>query len=168
MNKYSEKSNQKLATCHPDIRKIFNKAIKIVDITVFYGIRTLQEQQQFYKDGKSKLDGVINKSKHQGKEVSPEIYQDDKDTGDYSYNNYGEPIISFAIDAGPHPLDFGNASKKKARFYYLNGVLQAVTYELLQKGEITHKLRWGGDWDGDGDYEDQSFDDLNHWELIEL
>ncbi len=29
------------------------------------------------------------------------------------------------------------------------------------------KLRWGGDWDGDGDSTDQSFHDLPHFELIE-
>ena len=27
-------------------------------------------------------------------------------------------------------------------------------------------LRWGGDWDGDGDRTDQTFNDLMHWELI--
>jgi peptidoglycan L-alanyl-D-glutamate endopeptidase CwlK len=26
-------------------------------------------------------------------------------------------------------------------------------------------LRWGGDWDGDNDYSDQSFNDLVHFEL---
>lgn len=28
------------------------------------------------------------------------------------------------------------------------------------------KLRWGGDWDGDGDYLDQKFNDLVHFERI--
>jgi len=28
------------------------------------------------------------------------------------------------------------------------------------------KLRWGGDWDGDGDYTDQTFNDLVHFELL--
>ena len=31
--------------------------------------------------------------------------------------------------------------------------------------EMGIKLRWGGDWDGDGDRSDQSFDDLVHFEL---
>lgn len=44
-------------------------------------------------------------------------------------------------------------------YYYLNGIIQA--YALTMKVGI----RWGGDWDGDGDYDDQSFNDLMHWEL---
>lgn len=28
------------------------------------------------------------------------------------------------------------------------------------------KLRWGGDWDSDGDRSDQRFDDMPHYELV--
>lgn len=28
------------------------------------------------------------------------------------------------------------------------------------------KIRWGGDWDGDGDTKDQKFNDLAHYELL--
>ena len=31
--------------------------------------------------------------------------------------------------------------------------------------EMGIALRWGGDWDGDGDRSDQNFDDLVHFEL---
>jgi len=31
--------------------------------------------------------------------------------------------------------------------------------------EIGVDIRWGGDWDGDGDRTDQTFNDLCHWEL---
>lgn len=31
--------------------------------------------------------------------------------------------------------------------------------------ELGIPLRWGGDWDGDGDRSDQNFDDLVHFEL---
>lgn len=30
------------------------------------------------------------------------------------------------------------------------------------------KIRWGGDWDGDGDFTDQTFNDLPHWELLDI
>jgi hypothetical protein len=29
-------------------------------------------------------------------------------------------------------------------------------------------IRWGGDWDRDGDVLDQDFDDLFHFEIVEL
>lgn len=36
---------------------------------------------------------------------------------------------------------------------------------LAKARELGIALRWGGDWDGDGDRSDQSFDDLVHFEL---
>ena len=32
--------------------------------------------------------------------------------------------------------------------------------------KITHKIRWGGDWDSDGEIKDNNFDDLVHIEII--
>ncbi|MCD4674952.1 MAG: hypothetical protein K8S18_03020 [Desulfobacula sp.] len=32
--------------------------------------------------------------------------------------------------------------------------------------ELGIQVRWGGDWDGDGDLTDQTFNDLWHWELL--
>ena len=29
------------------------------------------------------------------------------------------------------------------------------------------KIRWGGDWDSDGDLDDQTFMDLGHFELVD-
>jgi hypothetical protein len=33
--------------------------------------------------------------------------------------------------------------------------------------EMGVKIRWGGDWDSDGEIKDNSFDDLVHVELID-
>jgi peptidoglycan L-alanyl-D-glutamate endopeptidase CwlK len=41
-----------------------------------------------------------------------------------------------------------------------------VSEILYKKGMIEHHIRWGGDWDGDQDFRDQTFDDLAHFELI--
>jgi peptidoglycan L-alanyl-D-glutamate endopeptidase CwlK len=53
------------------------------------------------------------------------------------------------------PLDW----KDMKRFYYLAGIVKAVA--LARKV----KIRWGGDWDGDHDFKDQTFNDLVHFEL---
>jgi hypothetical protein len=37
---------------------------------------------------------------------------------------------------------------------------------LYEKGEISHKLRLGVDWDGDGDIKEHSFFDGPHIELV--
>ena len=38
--------------------------------------------------------------------------------------------------------------------------------ELYIAGKMKHRIRWGGDWDGDTDVKDQKFMDLPHFELI--
>lgn len=63
---------------------------------------------------------------------------------------------SWALDAAPTPIDW----EDRERFYYFAGVVMAVA--KLLKIEI----RWGGDWDRDGNFKDQSFDDLVHFEMV--
>ena len=45
-------------------------------------------------------------------------------------------------------------------YIYLAGLIEAVA--AFQGVDI----RWGGDWDSDGDFDDQSFYDYCHWELV--
>ena len=63
---------------------------------------------------------------------------------------------SEAVDAAPAPIDW----EDYARFYFLAGVVKAVA------AAHNVKVRWGGDWDGDTDFNDQSFNDLVHFEFI--
>jgi peptidoglycan L-alanyl-D-glutamate endopeptidase CwlK len=63
---------------------------------------------------------------------------------------------SMAVDAAPYPIDWKNLK----RFYFFAGVVIGVAYMLGLK------IRWGGDWDGDTDLDDQDFNDLPHFELI--
>lgn len=62
---------------------------------------------------------------------------------------------SRAIDVAPCPIDWADHK----RFYYFAGIVKGVS-EMLGI-----KIRWGGDWDGDNDLNDQSFMDLAHFEL---
>jgi len=62
-----------------------------------------------------------------------------------------------AFDVAPFPIDW----KDLQRFYHFAGYLMGLaTYMKIP-------LRWGGDWDGDGDFSDQDFNDLVHFELNE-
>ena len=67
---------------------------------------------------------------------------------------------SRAIDVAPYPIDWSNKGKVLARFYYLAGYIKSVA------DSMGVQLRWGGDWDGDIDFSDQTFDDLPHFELL--
>lgn len=69
---------------------------------------------------------------------------------DSSHNS----LPSLAVDAAPYPIDW-NDSK---RFYYFAGAVKSIGWTL------GHRIRWGGDWDSDNDFNDQTFMDLVHFE----
>lgn len=62
---------------------------------------------------------------------------------------------SFAVDVAPYPIDWSNS----ARFYYFAGFVQGIASSM----GLT--IRYGGDWDGDGNPRNQSFNDLVHFEV---
>ena len=70
---------------------------------------------------------------------------------------------SDAVDVSPYPIpdNWGEDNfKEKAKFYHFAGYVKARAESL------SIKVKWGGDWDGDKDFDDQTFDDLIHWEII--
>lgn len=141
MASFGKRSKDRLNTCHPDLQKICNLAIEYYDFSVLEGERTLEQQQAYFNavPQRSKLDGIKKKSKHQS---SP----------------------SMAVDIAPYPIKW-NGNKARARFYMLAGYMFMASELLYASGEITHELKWGGDWDSDKNFEDQSFDDLPHFEI---
>jgi len=148
---FGKRSSNNLVTCHQDIQLILKEVIKYYDFSVISGIRTTEEQHALFKDGKSKLDGINKKSKHQGR------LNDDGD------------IVSFAVDIMPYKKGsnaFSGNEKDLARFYFIMGLVKATAMRLLEEGVITHGIRFGLDWDGDDIYDDQNFDDLPHFELV--
>jgi peptidoglycan L-alanyl-D-glutamate endopeptidase CwlK len=69
-------------------------------------------------------------------------------------------LPSLAVDFQPYPYPARN-EKLWASLAYVAG---SARQYALSKGVV---LRWGGDWDGDGDLTDQNFDDLFHLEIVE-
>lgn len=100
MYKYSKKSKEKLATCHPDLQKLLNEAIKYYDITILEGIRTKERQEELVRTGMSKT----MKSKH-------------LDQGDgYSH----------AVDCAIYPIDWSD----RERFVLLQGFLMGIATQM--------------------------------------
>lgn len=62
---------------------------------------------------------------------------------------------SLAVDVAPYPIKW----KDIERFYAFGGMVIGVA---LMMGI---NLRWGGDWDSDRDFHDQTFMDLVHFEI---
>lgn len=70
---------------------------------------------------------------------------------------------SMAVDIAPYPINETN----KSRFAYFIGFIEGVAEMFYLTGKITHKIRWGGDWDMDLNVKDKKLDwDLYHIELI--
>lgn len=64
---------------------------------------------------------------------------------------------SMAVDLAPWPIVWEDSR----RFYFLAGLMFQAAFDLGVR------LRFGGDWNQNFDFSDQSFFDLAHFELIE-
>ena len=146
MYRFGKKSKKKLKTCHRDIQTILNEVIRFYDFSVLEGIRTTERQQKLFAEGRTTLDGINKLSKHQ------------HPSG-----------VSHAVDIMPYYKGFNAFSSENGpkSFYYMAGLVQGIARKLYDEGKITHIIRWGGNWDSDMDFfDDSSFFDLPHFELI--
>lgn len=145
-NAFGKASRANLDKVHPDLVKLHEAVLPIMDHTITDGIRSIDEQKKNVAKGVSQT----MDSKH--------LPQSDG--------------LSHATDSTPFPHDWqatqrGLDAIKKAdptlsvlRFYYFQGVMRGVAHQL------GIPIRQGIDWDRDGDVGDQSFVDLPHNELL--
>lgn len=146
MPKFGNASKQRLATCHPDLQKIMNEAIKYIDFSVVEGYRTAAEQEKYYREGKSK---TLN-SKHLLR-YCPEY------SGQYSYAVDVAPYFS----STPH-TDFND----REEFCLLAGVILSTAKRLKEEGKIKSDIRWGGKW-SKARIKGNTFFDGPHFEIKE-
>lgn len=107
------------------------------DFSLICGYRSVEDQQQAFRAGNSRIDGITRKSQH----------------------NY---LPARAIDLMPFPAVIAGQSVWQVtwRFQVIAGVMLAVA------AAHAIPLRWGGDWDGDGTVTDQTLFDPGHFELV--
>lgn len=130
MPSFGSSSSTRLATCHPKLQELFNEVIKNYDCSILQGERTKEEQDEYFRTGRSKVQ--YPNSKHNS---SP----------------------SNAVDVVPFPIDWNDWN----RFYHFAGYVKGVADGL------GIKIRSGIDWDGDNDFNDNSFNDAPHFELLD-
>lgn len=138
MNHWSRSSLYKLQSCHSDLVLIADRVLQIHDASVICGYRNKIEQNKALKDGFSKVEFP-----------------------DSLHNVYP----SAAIDIGPYVAG-KNVLYDPDHCRYFAGIFMATANFLYETDQVSHRIRWGGDWDGDNDQHDQSFNDLVHFELI--
>jgi len=143
MFKFGKNSLKKLSTCEDDLQLIAHESLKIstVDFGIGEGHRTLKRQKELYDKGYSRIDGISKKGKHN--------FSPSKAFDIYVYVS-GKPKLAY----------------DKMHLAYIGGVILTVANKLLNDGLISHKVRWGANWDGDGELlYDQNLQDLPHFEL---
>ena len=149
MFKFSEKSRKNLNTCNEDLQIIASYAIKVFDFAVIEGYRNKEDQNKFFNEGKSKVK-----------------YPDSKHNNNcFDIFKYKEEPCSLAFDILPFldgkPISWND----KDQWIYFSGIMMGISEALYEQGVISHKLRWGGDWDRDGNLKNNNFNDLVHFEL---
>jgi len=72
-----------------------------------------------------------------------------------SKTKFGKHVAGKALDLAPYPVDW----EDRERFHYMGGLVRGIGHSLGVS------VRWGGDWDSDGEIKDNSFDDLVHVEI---
>ena len=68
---------------------------------------------------------------------------------------YSKHMEGKAVDLAPYPIDW----KDRDRFYYMGGMIRGIAKQM------GIEIRFGGDWDSDGETKDNNFDDLVHIEI---
>ncbi len=97
---------------------------------------------------------------HRGQEAQDKAFADGKTQLKWPNGNHNA-TPSNAVDVAPCPLDWNNMKE----FCFFAGFVKGVATCLKAEGKITHSIRWGGDWNGNNDLDDNKFNDLVHFEL---
>ncbi len=70
---------------------------------------------------------------------------------------------SLAVDIAPWHSDLPHIRwERKEEFIFLAGLIVGASWMNLDGDD---SIRWGGDWDSDGDQRDQTFMDIGHFEI---
>ncbi len=162
--RYGGKSSTELLGVDPRLFRVFYKVIEFLDVSVLNGRRTFGDQLENIASGASRT-------------IDSDHIPRDADGVELLAG------LSRAVDSAPYPIRWPHAPefpggpyvdteelreyrrdlrafvKDTGRFYYMAGAIAAVAHA------DGVPIRQGVDWDRDGDFSDQEFDDLGHVEL---
>jgi peptidoglycan L-alanyl-D-glutamate endopeptidase CwlK len=133
------RSRQRLAGVHPDLVAIVERAIDLStqDFSVLCGVRTKEEQQRLYDQGRKTPGPIVT----------------------WTLNSRHLPAadgFGRAVDLIPNPVDWNDPKK-------FDAISEAMFAAAKQLGK---KLRWGADWDMDGNARERGESDSPHFEIV--
>jgi len=91
---------------------------------------------------------------HRGQEAQDKAFSEGKSQIRWPNGKHNK-VPSLAVDVAPYPIDW----KDRERFTYFAGYVKGIAFMLGVP------IRWGGDWDQDTEVDDNTFDDLPHFEI---
>lgn len=97
-------------------------------------------------------------SGHRGEEEQNTLFAEGKSTLEYPQSKHNS-YPSMAVDLQPYPYP---TSERK--LWGALGWIAGNAVRIAREEGAT--LRWGGDWNRNGDLTDQTFDDLFHLEIV--
>jgi len=108
MPEYSQTSKKRLATCHPDIQRVFDVVIQSFDCTIICGHRGQVSQDKAYKTGKSKVRWPNSKHNREPSE---------------------------AVDVAPYPINWDDRERFILMAGYILGVATKMDIPLRWGGD---------------------------------
>jgi len=108
MYKFGKKSKQRLKGVDAKLVNVLNELIKIMDVTIIEGVRSKEKQQEYFKNGKSKIDGVTKKGMHQ---------------------------LGKAVDLAPYPVDWKNTKRFYYMGGMLRGIAKQLNIKVRWGGD---------------------------------
>ncbi|MFK5892320.1 MAG: M15 family peptidase [Pseudomonadota bacterium] len=103
MPTFGKSSASRLATCHPNLQELFNEVIKNYDCSILQGTRSKEEQDEYFRTGKSKVQYPNSKHNH-----SP----------------------SLAVDVVPYPIDWNDWNRFYHFTGYVKGVADKLGIDI--------------------------------------
>ena len=157
MYKQGKTTKKRLQTAHPDWPIIIDFALQytIVDFGVARAFEEALKQFELFKKGRAWTD--VTKTKlviiHQEQVVT---YCDG-----YEKLSEHQTFPSMAVDF--YAYINGKGCWEAESLTSIASILIMSAKILFEQGKITHLVKWGGNWDGDGEIiTDQNFNDRPH------
>ena len=159
-HKLGKSSKKVYDTLHPDLQTIISWGLSkcAVDFTLYEGHRPPAVQFQYYKKGRE-LDHRTGKYSVVNKKAVITNVDGYNIIGKHNYNP------SHAVDLRAYVPNKEQLTWDTEHLSYIAASLIMVAEFLYEDGIIQHKLRWGGNWDKDGDLADNNLCDRPHLEI---
>lgn len=178
MSHYGAASLAKLTAADPALQQVFTRVDETRPHTILETIRDLAQQEANVANGVSQtLDSRHLDRPARAVDAAPDPFDGwpKLEQGLKAIDQYLEAAGRDGLDqverkhllalvrkaAADYALDL-------AQWYYFGGYVSGTAQQMYRTGEISHPVRWGGDWNGNGRVDDQHFNDLPHFELPPL